>query len=268
MRDDFEYEIKELTPNILGRIRAFVSEGEELLKGNPDDGLSARRAAWIETFGGVVREVDPLGEPACASISEDWRTGHWFMHYGHPKDAHEETAVFGQLVGVAKSLLSGRVRVVMRKLNKQSVESLSVFHRRPLKISDNQVFVIMPFTESWSDYVWRSEIKNIVECMQNFSLICRRADDLFGHDVMLDIYESIATARLVIADVTGRNSNVFYELGIAHTLGKDVIILSQGTSHIPFDLNRFRHCIYSNDGPGYEKLREYLPSAIANILAD
>ena len=140
-----------------------------------------------------------------------------------------------------------------------------VFHRRAIHVQDNLVFVLMPFTEKWSDYVWREEIKPTVESIESVSFVCRRADDLFGHDVMQDVYESIVAARIVIAEVTNRNPNVFYELGMAHTLGKDVILLSQGTEHIPFDLNRFRHCIYSNDGPGYKILRSYLISALGSF---
>jgi hypothetical protein len=125
----------------------------------------------------------------------------------------------------------------------------------------------MPFCESWSDYVWKKQIKPTVESMDDARLVCQRADDLYGHDVMQDIYESILRARLIIAEITGRNANVFYELGMAHSLGKDVILLAQGSTHIPFDLQRFRHCIYSNDGPGYEKIQEYLPGAIKSVLS-
>lgn len=97
--------------------------------------------------------------------------------------------------------------------------------------------------------------------------ICKRADDLYGRDVMQDVYESILTSSVVIADITNRNANVFYELGIAHSLGKEVILLAQGSEHIPFDLNRFRHCIYSNDGDGYRELRIYIPEAIRDIFS-
>jgi len=141
-----------------------------------------------------------------------------------------------------------------------------LFHKRAVRRDDSLVFVLMPFTERWSDYVWRSEIKPLVEGIPECSLRCIRADDLYGHDVVQDIYESIVRARIVIADITGRNANVFYELGIAHTIGKDVILLSQGTEHIPFDLQRFRHCIYANDGPGYQVLRDYIPKAILSVL--
>jgi hypothetical protein len=149
-----------------------------------------------------------------------------------------------------------------------SVSHMPVFHRRSVPMEQDLVFVLMPFGESWSEYIWKEEIQKSVHKYQKAKLNCIRADDLFGHDVMLDTYESIAKARIVIADITNRNANVFYELGIAHCIGKDVILLSQGADHIPFDLLRFRHCIYSNDGPGYKVLREYLPKAIESILND
>jgi len=148
------------------------------------------------------------------------------------------------------------------------VTILPIFHRRTIVPQDDLVFVLMPFTEAWSQYIWKDEIQKIVGGYRRRKLHCQRAGDVFGHDVLIDIYESIARARIIIADITNRNSNVFYELGIAHTLGKDVILLSQGAHHIPFDLLRFRHCIYSNDGPGYKILREYLPSAIGSILGE
>ena len=147
-----------------------------------------------------------------------------------------------------------------------AITAFPLFNRRIIAPDDSLVFTLMPFTASWSEYVWRKEIKTIVENIPGYNLRCMRADDLYGADVMQDIYESIVSARIVIADITGRNANVFYELGIAHTIGKEVILLAQGTEHIPFDLTRFRHCIYSNDGSGYQVLRGYIPEAIKSIL--
>jgi hypothetical protein len=101
----------------------------------------------------------------------------------------------------------------------------------------------------------------------NQRLNCIRADNLYGQKVMQDIYESIAKARIIIADVTGCNPNVFYELGMAHTFGKDVILLTQAVEESPFDIKSFRHYIYSNDGPGYDVLRKCLLKALESFLA-
>jgi len=62
---------------------------------------------------------------------------------------------------------------------------------------------------------------------------------------MQDMVEGVATADLVVADLTGRNANVYYELGIAHALRKRAILLAQQASDIPFDLTAYRAIIYS-----------------------
>ena len=61
-----------------------------------------------------------------------------------------------------------------------------------------------------------------------------------------DICNSILGADVVVADCTGQNPNVFYELGIAHTLGKDVILLTQSIDDIPFDISHLRFIEYEN----------------------
>jgi len=272
MFDDYEYELKTVDANLADKMRESIKYAQGLQdqaeKGNV---LRGKMMAWVASFRAFIDQIDPLCESHSGSIGGNWEDARWYFG-NHPKDDNEFLCVFGQYVGVAQSILNTeKVKIVTKKIEKDKKvhksSSECVFHRRPLIPQDNLVFVLMPFTEKWSDYLWKEEIKQIIETIDELSLICKRADDLFGHDVMLDIYESISTARIIIADITNRNVNVFYELGMAHALGKDVIILSQGTEHIPFDLNRFRNCIYSNDGPGYKKLREYLPKAINDIIS-
>jgi hypothetical protein len=64
--------------------------------------------------------------------------------------------------------------------------------------------------------------------------------------------------ELIIADVTGGNPNVFYEIGISHAWELEVLLLAQKGSMIPFDLTSFRHIIYSPDAPGLDELRNRL----------
>jgi nucleoside 2-deoxyribosyltransferase len=58
------------------------------------------------------------------------------------------------------------------------------------------------------------------------------------------VYDQIKSAHVVVADMTGRNSNVYYEVGYAHALGKDVVLLTQRAEDLPFDLRGFNHIIY------------------------
>jgi hypothetical protein len=262
--EEYDYEIKEIDSEMMDHINQRLKEGDELLATATKDSLSGTHFAWVDSFSSVIDILDPLGEDHSGSLASRWYSAHWYNH-NSAKNPYEDSIVFGQCLAVAKSLLVGKAKVVKRKVE-ASGSSRCIFHSRDLPVQKNLVFVLMPFTESWSDYIWKEEIKPTVEGIKGFPLICKRADDLFGQDVVKDIYESILAAQVIIAEITGRNANVFYELGMAHTLGKDVILLTQGSQHIPFDLYRFRHCIYSNDGPGYKKLREYLPDSIRGII--
>jgi len=69
---------------------------------------------------------------------------------------------------------------------------------------------------------------------------------LFGPNcVVSDIWDRIASTRFVIADLSGRNANVFYELGLCHGLGKRAVLLTQSISDVPFDLRHMRCVEYS-----------------------
>ena len=77
--------------------------------------------------------------------------------------------------------------------------------------------------------------------LDDCKLDCTRGDDIFGLNVVMDdVRAAIATADLVIAYLSGQNPNVFYEVGIAHTLGKPVLLLSQAIEDVPFDLRHRR----------------------------
>ena len=83
----------------------------------------------------------------------------------------------------------------------------------------------------------------------------QRADDIWNHDhIIQDVVSLIEKAAVVICDLTGRNSNVFYEMGIAHTLGHDVIMVTQNAGDVPFDVSHIRHIRYLGNTEGLSKL--------------
>lgn len=101
-------------------------------------------------------------------------------------------------------------------------------------------FVLMPFSEAFDD-VYRLGIK---DACASAGAYCERVDEQIFHERILDrVYNQIAKADLVIADMTNRNANVFYEVGYAHALGKLTILLTQNADDIPFDLKHFPHII-------------------------
>src|SRR6185312_13743333 len=79
-------------------------------------------------------------------------------------------------------------------------------------------------------------------------------DDVFKpSDILVDIWQSINVADFVIADISGRNPNVLYELGIAHTLAKPVLIISKNADDIPIDLSTRRVILYGQNGVRWHK---------------
>jgi hypothetical protein len=102
-------------------------------------------------------------------------------------------------------------------------------------------FILMPFDEAFDD-VYKVGIKPACEAAGAY---CERVDEQIFNERILDrVYNQIAKADILIADMTGRNANVFYEVGYAHALGKLTILLTQNTDDIPFDLKHFPHIVY------------------------
>ena len=127
-------------------------------------------------------------------------------------------------------------------------------------------FVIMPFSGEFNNYYEKILKPTIERC----SLISIRADEVYGtKPIIEDIAECIINADIIIADVTGKNPNVNYELGMAHALGKNVIIISQSIDDIPFDYRHIRAIIYKTQKVNWGKtLRTELTKTINSILLD
>ncbi len=75
-----------------------------------------------------------------------------------------------------------------------------------------------------------------------------------AEELIQDIFALIYRSRMVVCDFSGQNANVFYEAGIAHTMGKVVIPIAQAIGDLPFDLRHHRALIYRNDPAGLEEL--------------
>jgi hypothetical protein len=98
-------------------------------------------------------------------------------------------------------------------------------------------------------------------------LRCMRADDIWiNHHIMDDVASLIWRSQVVIADLTGRNPNVFYETGIAHSLGRDVIQITQSTGDVPFDLRAIRSIDYLPNGEGLKNLRDRVAARLTDLI--
>jgi hypothetical protein len=121
----------------------------------------------------------------------------------------------------------------------------------------NTCFTLMPFDPPKLTDIYRRYIKTPIE--SKTKLKCIRADDIYrSSEIMRDIWTKINEAKLIIAELTDKNPNVFYELGMAHTLGKNVILIAQSMDFIPFDLRGVRTIIYDDSPTGFDELSAQL----------
>ncbi|MBX3489060.1 MAG: hypothetical protein KIS98_06480 [Parvibaculum sp.] len=121
---------------------------------------------------------------------------------------------------------------------------------------------MMPF-----DAGFNSVYDSIRQAADAAGLRCRRADDIWENAAIIqDVVALIDRSRVVVCDCSGRNPNVFYEAGIAHTLGREVILITQSEQDIPFDLRYLRHVRYLNNDQGRAALTEALQARMQTIL--
>jgi hypothetical protein len=131
-----------------------------------------------------------------------------------------------------------------------------------LQPADSSAFYLGPFVSPFNE-IYEDIIKSGVEAM---GLSITRADEIFGtRPIMQDIWESIFQSAVIIADVTGRNPNVLYEVGLAHALGKPTIMLTQNIEDVPFDLKHYRCVLYENTARGATQLSSKLTGTIASL---
>ena len=104
---------------------------------------------------------------------------------------------------------------------------------------------------------------------ENAGLELIRADDIWDNSTILqDIFDLIYTAEIVISDFTGRNPNVMYETGVAHTLGKHVIPITQNIEHVPSNLHGHRALVYVGaNGEGLTQLEDDLFKRLTTLTS-
>jgi hypothetical protein len=126
-----------------------------------------------------------------------------------------------------------------------------------------KVFVVMQFSAPYEE-LYTDVIKQTAEA---FGLQAYRADEVFRPGIVLeDIISGIVEAKIVIAEITERNPNVFYELGYAHALKKPTILLAESGKALPFDVSGYRCLFYANSIGGERKVEESLRKHLEAIL--
>ncbi len=130
----------------------------------------------------------------------------------------------------------------------------------------DSVLVIMPFG-GWFDTYYSEIYKPAID---KAKLISQRVDDSnLPVAIVQQMFEMTQEAKIVLSDLTGNNANVCYELGLAHALDKPVVIITDSTESLPFDVSAFRVVLYDKNVPDWGKeLKQKLISALEEITKD
>lgn len=125
-------------------------------------------------------------------------------------------------------------------------------------------FVMMPFKEPFGLYYDTIFKPAIIQAKLDPKL----ANDLFRPSpIVSDLWQMIQEAKVLLAELTTKNANVFYELGLAHAIGKPVILVSETMDDVPFDLQQLRVLLYDKNDPTWgDKLSKGITNAITETL--
>ena len=127
-------------------------------------------------------------------------------------------------------------------------------------------FVMMPFG-SWFDTYYQDIY---APAIRDAGFEPVRADELFSTgSVVEQIWEQIEKSAVLLADLTDKNANVFYELGLAHAARKPVVFTSRRVEDIPFDLRHLRVIVYETQEPNWSsKLQAAITDYLKNAAKD
>ena len=130
-------------------------------------------------------------------------------------------------------------------------------------IESDLVAVMMPFNPAFN-----SVHDGIRRACSAAGYRCLRVDDIWEESTVIqDIFNLIFRAYVVVVDFTGKNPNVMYETGIAHTLGKHVVPISQSLDDVPFDMAHHRILKYLPNGEGINAMISKLAAKLRQVSA-
>ena len=220
-------------------VMARVGKVTKIRRGSSEFRIEYELDADVPSIANSVLEslAAPLHFVISKRIFDDFRTNHWAV-----KDADLFRVLFTEGIG--------RIKPTIFKLPEEPVDP-------------KLVAMMTPFSAEFTGV--RATLQTAVNAA---GMRCLGAADIWEDDVIIqDVVKLIGTARAVICDLTGKNPNVFYEAGIAHTMGQDVILIAQHESDIPFDLRHIRHSRYLSNEQGLKELAEKVSNRLATLAS-
>ena len=223
----------------------------------------------------VVELVDPENPDRTKRLNGEFTLSEAGISSGRILRIFPESVAGGRSYTGSEDIFANTYNVITEDMIQSAVEKAlqqadfkRVFHPifcgSGFRVEDDLCFVLMPFGPEDLQIVYQDHVCN---ALKQCKLRVQRADDIYGTgSIIEDIWAGINRARLIVADLTGRNPNVLYEVGICHTLGKNVIMLAQTADDIPFDLRHLRSIIYNYTPRGCKRLEEILAATVEKLL--
>jgi hypothetical protein len=193
-----------------------------------------------------------------------------------------DTITLDEIAEIVAEKTAAKVQEVQQKRDQELVEQ-TLKYSEALKLKPGElvfgepsqnsqfkgdIFMIMPFAVAFNG-IYTDVIRPLVK---GLGLSITRGDEFTSaNGVIIDeVWSALNNCQFVIAEITGGNDNVFYELGIAHTLNKPAILITQATKpeNVPFDIRHLRYIQYDNTVAGGAKLRDDLKASISRLLSD
>lgn len=248
------------------RAQNLIAQAESRLKRSSDSGISKAVAelglALQQGNGDEIRSKgDALERVLSSPLDLDAFTD-LFSTFQKPNRPPVKPATVAKSKTPSPSKLTSRATVSSVAASKGSVLG-RIFGGGAFTLDPKLCFVLMPFSENYRA-VYDDHVRPTIE---SAGLRCQRADEVAGvTSITWDIWERINAARFLVADLTERNANVFYEVGLAHAISKDVILITQSMEFVQFDLRAVRCIEYEYTPRGVRAFELQLRSTIDAVM--
>lgn len=129
-----------------------------------------------------------------------------------------------------------------------------IFPGNDFLVQPRTCLVVMPLEAYWSDALWI----HLQQTLRSVGWESYRAHALYSQEVLVDTWQAVNEVEVVLFDLTYKHPDVFYKIGMAHTLGKKSILITQHARDLPPDFQRFPYVVYDNNIHGLQRLSERL----------
>lgn len=264
----FSTHIPELLPGYV--IKSFEKEAEESAKLEQFLDKSGAPRVPPETLSETLADVSRIIANSAYWLEDTVDDLHSIGFFGKWDEMRERTPPWQRYweyehgLGYESELNQEKTKdetSVQRMTAQSSMQS----SRKPIAPSKGKLcFVIMPFEANFRR-LYENHIKPVFE-KNGFKIM--KADDIYTlTSIPDDIRNYIENSDLVLADITNKNPNVLYELGLAHGMKKETVILTQKEEDIASDLKHLRYFKYDDDERGWKSLRDCLDKVTSSTNA-